>query len=246
MKRYERETWDQVLDSGILNPKFADPVGAVHEDLEFVRCTVRGGSLGQKARSPTERTIVRRVRATNCAVSVDVGPVLFEDVDITNLRTGTLWVLAPLFKHVVLKGKMGTIVLMSHRWRGGSLTRKHEIMQEEAAFDASAAEFYKTVDWALDISEARFRSLDWRLNLPARLVRRDPTTQAIVTRERAIEGAWRKIPLPLSLSIKLDMFAGSGHPDMILAAGPLMAALDYRQQLEGIQDLRAAGIAEPE
>jgi hypothetical protein len=33
---------------------------------------------------------------------------------------------------------------------------------------------------------------------------------------------------------------------MILAAGPLRAALDYRQELEGIRDLQAAGIAEPE
>jgi hypothetical protein len=242
MKRYEKETWDQVLDQGrgILNPKFADPVGAVHEDLEFVRCKVRGGALGNKARSPVQRTIVRRVRASDCAVSVDVGPVLFEDVDITNLRTGgVLWVRAALYKHVFLKGKMGSLSLTSHRWG-------HPSPDEQAAFDASAVEFYKSVDWALDISEARFRELDWRLNVPARLVRRDPATQAVVTRERAIEAAWRKIPLPLPVSIALEMFVGSGHPDMILAAGALGAALDYKQELEAIQDLRAAGIAEPE
>ena len=119
-----------------------------------------------------------------------------------------------------------------------------KLAQEEAAFDASAAEFYKTVDWALDISEARFRELDWRLNLPARLVRRDPATQIVVTREKAVEGAWRKIPLHPTLSISLDRFVGYGHPETIFAAA--RAASYYKDQLDGIQRLRAAGIAEPE
>jgi hypothetical protein len=246
MKRYEDETWSQFLDParGVLDPRFSDPTGALLEDLDLVRCTVRGGGLGNKARTPAERTIVRRVRATACIVSVRIGPVLFEDVEIDGLRTvgNPVWVRAGLFHHVVLKGKIGSLSLTNVRRL--VITPTVEIEQEQAAFDASAMKFYASMDWAIDISEARFRELDWRLNVPARLVRRDPVTQIVVTRERALEGTWRKIPLHPTLSISLDMFVRSEHLDTILIAAK--AASYYKDQLDGIQRLRDAGIAEPE
>jgi hypothetical protein len=234
--RYEGKTWTRVRD----------PVGSIYEDVDLVKCTFTGCSLGNLARLPDQRTIVRRVCATDCIVDGgSVGPVLFEEVEIKNLRLpGGKWMLAPLFKHVVLKGKISTLSLTNRRWRGGGITWSDKLAQEEAAFEASALEFYKSVDWALDISEARFRELDWRLNLPARLVRRDPATQIVITRDQAIKGTWRKIPLHPTLGIALDMFVGSENQDTILAAA--RAASYYKDQLDGIRRLRDAGIAEPE
>ena len=40
--------------------------------------------------------------------------------------------------------------------------------------------FYQKIDWALDISRGEFRDLELK-GIPARLVRRDPETQLIVT-----------------------------------------------------------------
>jgi hypothetical protein len=77
MQRFEGQTWTHVRD----------PVGSVYEDLDLVRCTFSGCSLGDMARHPDQRTIVRHVRATDCMVDGgSIGPVLFDDVQIKNLR----------------------------------------------------------------------------------------------------------------------------------------------------------------
>jgi hypothetical protein len=53
-----------------------------------------------------------------------------------------------------------------------------------------AASFYEGVEWALDISRARFRGLDLR-SLPGHLVRRDPARHALILTERvAADRAW--------------------------------------------------------
>jgi hypothetical protein len=166
---------------------------------------------------------------------------VFEDVHISDLRTtgAAGWVRAALFKHVKLSGKFGTICVTNDR-----LDLLDPDPQDQAAFDQAAVDYYRDVDWALDISDARFRALDWRLNVPARLVRRDPATQVIVTRERALEQAWRRILLHPSLVASLEMFVGSGLADTILTAG--RASSSFKQEMESLQALRDAAVAEPE
>ena len=239
MKRYEKQVWS-LMDpqTFAIDPRFDDPIGAVHEDLEFVQCKVDGGALGDRARRPEDRTVVRRVKATKCAVSVSVGPVMLDDVEIADLRTGSaLWVKGAVFRHVTLSGKIGSLVLTNHRW---ALPEA----DEQAAFDASAKDFYTTVDWALDISQAQFASLDWRLSIPARLVRRDPETQVVVKRERVLEEKWRKVPLHMIVAIALENFLQFGHPEMILAASK--ASKRFKEEMESIEALRQAGIIEPD
>jgi hypothetical protein len=235
VKSYEGVTWSRLRDHG----------GAVYEDLVLNRCTFVACSLGEAPWDPLRRTIVRRVRASKCKIDggPNVGPVIFEDVIVSDLRwSGAFagWFMGTLFKHVVFSGKWGSLVLDNDV--SGPMSWSPD---RQAPFDEHAREFYSTVDWALDISAARFRDFDWRLNIPSRLVRRDPVTQVVVKRERALEGAWRKIPLHGTIAIALDNFVNySAYSEKILVA--CRAASAFKQELESIQALRDAGIVEPE
>lgn len=53
----------------------------------------------------------------------------------------------------------------------------------QGPYNQAREKYYGEVDWALDISEARFKGFDVT-GIPARSFRRDPETQVVVTRER--------------------------------------------------------------
>ena len=235
MTQYQDKTWEYLRDS----------LGAVYEDLELTRCVFSGCHLGQWARRPADRTIVRRVRATRCAVDGGmVGPVLFEDVQVTNLRTaGNLggWLSGALFKHVILAGKIGGLVLDSNRWID---PLQEAAKTEVGVFRAAERDFYASTDWALDIRGAELRSLDWRLDIPIRLVRRDPETQVVVKQERALEGAWRKIPLEDAVVFGLEDMLRRDQAERIFAAP--RASKRFKDELASLALLRKEGIAEPD
>ena len=60
---------------------------------------------------------------------------------------------------------------------------KDEQRRIEAEWDEANAAYYKTVDWALDITEARYAALAIS-GVPAKLIRRNPEKTGVVTRER--------------------------------------------------------------
>lgn len=82
--------------------------------------------------------------------------------------------------------------------------------------------------------------------IPARLIRRDPETQAVVARQKAIEGGWREVNLDgtwWQASIEF-MATDSNDPDVVLVAPKRHPR--FRDLLQGIQLLRKAGVAEPD
>ena len=119
---------------------------------------------------------------------------------------------------------------------------------KQKPFDDFRDRFYAGVEWTLDISEARFKEFDVR-GVPGRLIRRDPESQILVTRERALEMAtpgWEK---KLDPSNKLwpfviNLFLSDGYADTVLVA-PLGAAKAKRNLLlKGLRELRMIGLAE--
>jgi len=195
------------------------------------------------ARQPSQRTIVRRVHATNCTFSGGpIGPVFFEDVHISGRRGSTVWAYGALFKHVTLSGKVGSFVLEASRW--GPATMTDELRASEASFTVATAAFYASIDWALDISRAEFNLLDWRLEMPSRLVRRDPETQFVARRERVLDRRWQQMPLDMLTSIGLSNFLQFGHAECIFAAPK--ASKGFKEELESYRLLRKEGIFEPE
>jgi hypothetical protein len=214
--------------------------GALFSDIEFRNCYFESCAVSI-TRNPNLRSTVRNVRLVNCSQrGCSIRTAIFEDVVVDGLKThGQLlqcW--SAVFNRVVMSGKIDRL-MTSPAVSGGLATP-----EEQAAFDRANAEYYRGVDWALDISEAQFKELDLR-GVPAGLVRRDPETQVVVRRERALEGAWRELSFEDNLwPLGISQFLDTGEEDMVLVAAKRHPK--FRQRLEGLNLLRKAGVAEPD
>lgn len=88
-----------------------------------------------------------------------------------------------LFRHVTLRGPVGWMRIDA--WNGDLLDAK-----ARAKAKAAAAEFYRDVDWALDIREARTGELTIE-DVPLALIRRDPERQLLLRAEGAAHPIWK-------------------------------------------------------
>jgi hypothetical protein len=115
----------------------------------------------------------------------------------------------------------------------------------ESAFARANEEYYASVDWAVDISNAEFVEADLR-SLPARLVKRDPETQVVVRRERvlATREIWERLDLSATpWDVALENMILFNWSDRVLVA-PKANRRDFERHLNGLRALRRAGVAE--
>lgn len=159
------------------------------------------------------------------------GLVVVEDCVIDG-HAGGFWATATMFlKHVILRGPIDALDLRSPRQlrdpQRPSLAQIHD-------------HFYRSVDWALDISEARFKRCDVG-GVPGHLVRRDPGTQVLITRERALAGPWREVTADHFWRIGIERLLESGEESEVFVACPRGGR--FEQELALIARLREAGIA---
>lgn len=209
---------------------------AVFEDMEFIRCSFTSCDLSI-TKKPSLRTTVRNIRIVNCEVrGCSIYPAIIEDVVVDGLRTrNLLFVRGPVFKHVVLKGKIGSIMITS------DLVMSEKVQKE---FDNANAAFYAGVDWALDISEVESKGLCIR-NIPGMLVRRDPAIQGVVKRSKAQMIDWDKLNLAGTLwQTSIKVMLDQGYDDVILIAPK--PSPDFSVLVDDLKRLRDAGIAEPD
>jgi hypothetical protein len=148
------------------------------------------------------------------------------------------------FKHVVLKGKIDRVMITNEVFPDIGWPEKYR-QEEIDLFRAANTEYYKNVEWALDISQGEFKELDIR-GVPGKLVRRDPTTQALVLREKALACDWRSLDfqddvLPVGFE---SLESGYNLSDYVIAAEKRNRR--YRKTLADIEMLRSLGIAEPD
>jgi hypothetical protein len=209
-------------------------------DLEFRRCRFVGSSISI-TRKPHRRSTLYNVRFLQCeALGCNIDTAIVHDVIIDGLKTPghPLQTWGAVFKHVTLKGNIDRIMLSPLVSAGLAKPR------EQQAFDRANAEFYQTVDWALDISEARFYECDIR-RVPADLIRRDPETQVIIRRQKALEGIWRNVDLSRTYwATAIEYLLETGDPDLVLVAPKRHP--DFLVLLDGLKRLRDAGVAEPD
>lgn len=116
---------------------------------------------------------------------------------------------------------------------------------EPAADDPTVkanARYYAEVDWALDISEAEFTGVEmYRSGIPATLVRRDPETQVVVTRDSVTNGDWRAACDGSSVWVAIERFLSSGFQDAVLIAEK--RAKHLAEDLAAFRRLRDIGVA---
>jgi hypothetical protein len=238
MRIYKGEVFADIFDGRSILP-FRRRSGRVVEGMEFRRCRFESCTLSAVLH-PTQRTVVRDFRLFDCSErGCLVGPVVAEEVLIDGLGTGDLlqtW--GAVFRHVTLRGRIGRVMTSS------IVDISSDDPRPQRLFDEANARYYETVDWALDISEAEFEEADIR-GVPARLIRRDPETQVVVTRERALEGRWRELDLSGTYwDTYIEFMLDRGDDDVVLIAS--RRAHDFQPLLEGLRLLREAGVAEPD
>lgn len=209
-------------------------------DLEFRKCVFDNCSISI-TQDVTRRSVVRNVSLINCtAKSCGVEPAIIEDVVVDGLKTnGKLtqaWGAA--FKHVTLKGSIERLMLSP------AVVLTDPDSPINRAFAKANAEYYASVDWALDISSAEAQELEIQ-GVPARLIRRDPETQVVVTAEKAIRHGFEKLQYgETHWNFSIQFMLNRGDTDVVLVAPK--KSPKFKALLEGLKMLRNEGIAEPD
>lgn len=217
---------------------------AIFNDIEFRRCTFKG-CLVSVTHDPKLRSTIRNVRLFDCndnGSSIDTAIV--EDCLVENLKTpGLFQAFGTVFNRVILRGKFGDLMISNDVPPRGDVNLPYQYENVDAFREANQ-EYYRQVDWALDISQAEFKDLCIR-GVPGRLIRRDPETQILVTRQRALEGAWRDLPFRESrTAFSLEFMLKQEMADTILIAPKRHRK--FPSFLEDLRLLREAGVAEPD
>lgn len=228
MKRFERQEFVQFYD---------DSSSSVFEDLEFVRCSFQSSAISI-ALDPYLRSTVRNVRLISCEQrGCSLWPAVIEDVLVENLKTnGVFQTWGAVFKHVVLRGKIGKIMISPF------VAPSQATPIQQRKFDEANSLYYADIDWAIDITEAEFEDFDVR-RVPAALVRRDAATQVIVKRTNALNGAWRDLDLSKThWRTAIELFLKDGDDDVVLVAGKRHKK--FKDLLDGLKMLRDVGVAD--
>ena len=222
---------------------FDDRRASQFEDLQFERCVFTNCVLAQST-DPGVRSHVRNVEMTNCqAVGCSIGPALLENVVVDGLTTADLLIVwGALFRRVTLQGRMGSVKVNAYPDIDERNTRLCR------PFDQARSKFYDATDWALDISNAVFASFD-ATGIPARLIRRDPVTQAVVRRANVEKGNWRK-KVPAWNRHWVDtidvIFDDDPPEDAVLVAPRAARKAKLQTLIEGLDNLRQLGVADPD
>lgn len=234
--RFKNETFSGFKDS--------DSSGT-YEDLHFEQCSFSNVSIS-RIRAPSFRSTIRRADFLNCHAGPGtwIGAPLLEDVVIEGLTTSQrLDSHGAAFHRVVLRGSIGAMMLSDFV----PAAEREEQRRSTAAFEESNAAIYESIqDFALDISQATFTdTFDIRSVIPAHLIRRNPETQFLVTRNRAEDRKFQELDFGMTgwdLCIG-RMLRGSGDSVVLSVDSRARLAGDYARS---IALLHQYGLTEPD
>jgi hypothetical protein len=140
------------------------------------------------------------------------------------------------FKHVKFAGRIGS-PLIRH------LPDLEYPEDRIKSWIATQQEFYRGVDWAVDITAAKFTTLVEFEGIPADLVIAEPGSYVRIKRARILSSSFQYDRLHSLSQIIVDGFMELGLPDLVVAAG--LGGRDPRHELEALQLLRDSGAAPP-
>ena len=216
------------------------------EDMEFRRCSVDMCQHPARQRDPGDRPVVRGVRFIRCKVAAsDLPPVIAEDcvIDTITFHRG-IWgaqrIVGSAFRHVVIRGNVTGAVAFTPGPAFMGFRADRDATTDP--YVAANRRYYEDVDWALDISEARFTSVEFASGIPSSLIRRDPSTQVVLRRSAVIDGRWEdQVDDPLA-RIWIEDLLRSGFDDTVLVAAK--RGRRFAEVMAVIAKLRAVGLVE--
>jgi hypothetical protein len=206
----------------------------VLDSCRFDNCCI------ERQEKPGDRPVVRNVILCHCAQSACfLHAVAIEEVslqDLKNIGRMPLFLWGCVFKHVELKGPIAGLKINRVLEPDGAKDQKN--------WDRDARLYYSKLDWALDISRAEFTGGVSLEAIPGSLIRRDPETQVLVTRQRLDQVDWKALDYgETAFATCLQWFLqDSQFDDVVLVAAK--KSRKFRRELAVLQMLRNEGVAD--
>lgn len=205
---------------------------ATISNLSFEQCTFEGGAIVQEEADASYQLVIEHVSLKRCKTgSTQIHGVRFKNVTVDTLRHPAIVFIGCVCERVVLRGNFGDIRF-----------RQPDDEEEKRVLAPAAAAIYETVDWALDISEAKFTNLEI-LDIPGYLVVRDPETQFLIRRDAAAAltpdqianlSTWAQIYVERAVDVPYET---------VVAAAPVRSK-SFDVAMQALESLRELGIME--
>ncbi|PAL22757.1 hypothetical protein CD928_11935 [Sphingopyxis sp. GW247-27LB] len=112
--------------------------------------------------------------------------------------------------------------------------------------ESAIRKYYESVDWALDISDAKFPNGATFEAIPGDKILRDPSTQILVKREKLAGRDWRALDYERSaIDIAISWFENGSMFDSVVIV-PRSDSKYRAKDQEILEMLRQEGVAEPD
>jgi hypothetical protein len=203
-------------------------------DLEFIECELLCGGLFTHG-APVNRSSATNIQITNCRGALFHGNgAVFDEVIVNGIRTsrGPVLLFASAFRHVVVKGTCNGFLFNRNIC--------HDDSERNEAFISANQDFYRNVDWALDISQMKCSGFELRGSVPVELIRRNLDEHFIMSRDVAQSGAWKEFEPFDVFQSAISMFLASDATTELFVAP--RRSKKFKEYLEYYQRLKAAGL----
>lgn len=216
---------------------------AVYEDLEGRNITFDSCVIPRRA-SKDGPTLLRNVVLQNARhINCDIHTAALQDVLLHDMKregSAPLFLWGCVFKHVQIKGRVAGLKI------NRSISPVPGVPDEErAAWDQLTIEFYRSVDWALDIADAQFSGGVSFEAIPGDKVRINRETQALVRRS-ALQGNdwWRTYDFGVTpMKVEIKSFLERSLFESVIVAARTESKY-AKQDIAAINALRLSGLAE--
>ncbi|HMP44246.1 MAG TPA: hypothetical protein PKD99_04000 [Sphingopyxis sp.] len=216
-----------------------EPLSLSHvsaNNCTFNQCFTRSVSHGWNRFSNID---LDNVSHWNCAVSGGV----FDEITLRNLKkrgSAPLFLNGSVFRHVTLIGNISGLKINRSELQTLVLEEDRKWRDEEVK------SFYSSIDWALDISKAKFPNGATFEAIPGDKVIRDRQTQALIRREALNATDWRALDYgQTAIDIAINWFKTGSLFDAVVVVP--RSSSKYRQaDAAVIEMLRHHGVAEPD
>ena len=205
--------------------------GRIFSDFELTRVAFASCVLAQHD-DPSFGLVVRDSVLRNCSFNAcSMAGVKLENVTVDGARFRKIGIDGCVFRNVTLRGKIGQFIL-----NGPAIALPEEMF---ASFSSAMVDFYRDVDWALDIRDAVFTDATIRA-VPGELVLRNEDRHFLLDRtDRDAVLSMPDVP-PLAKAYFRD-FDLTPFDSMIAVAS--QGSKTFEAQLAGLRWLRERGLA---
>lgn len=212
--------------------------GRLIADLLLENCELESAVLSI-TEHPELRTVVRNVVLRDCSVrGCGVYAAILDEVLVENLKCyNMLMCCGTAVRHVTLRGDIGQLMFSPLHFPSRFKCPIVPALLEHNRL------FYRSVDWAIDVREARARDLELA-GIPGHLIRRDPANSIRLSMKSLANGDWRSLTARTPCGVGIERMFDYSLDDVVILA-PCRGR--FRQsELDVFAKLRDAGLAEPD